>query len=72
MNALHPASGFQSSQFRVIEILMGIERVTSAEEEEKERFYWENAVQAGVTFTHFMTKYHDELAGRPATALLWK
>jgi tryptophan 2,3-dioxygenase len=60
-DALHPASGFQSSQFRVIEILMGIERVTNAEEEEKERFYWENAVQAGVTFTHFMTKYHEDL-----------
>lgn len=60
-DSLHPASGFQSSQFRIIEILMGIERVTSKEESEQERFYWENAVQAGVTFTHFMTKYHDEL-----------
>jgi tryptophan 2,3-dioxygenase len=61
-DALHPASGFQSSQFRVIEILMGIERVTTAEERDQERFYWENAVQAGVTFTQFMAKYHDELS----------
>ncbi len=61
-DALHPASGFQSSQFRIIEILMGIERVTSNEEREQERFYWENAVQAGVTFTNFMAKYHEELA----------
>jgi tryptophan 2,3-dioxygenase len=60
-DALHPASGFQSSQFRIIEILMGIERVTSEEEREKERFYWENAVQAGATFTNFMNKYHEEL-----------
>jgi tryptophan 2,3-dioxygenase len=60
-DALHPASGFQSSQFRIIEILMGIERVASKEEREQERFYWENAVQAGVTFTHFMNKYHEEL-----------
>jgi len=61
-DALHPASGFQSSQFRIIEILMGIERVTSNQEREQERFYWENAVQAGATFTNFMAKYHEELA----------
>ena len=60
-DALHPASGFQSSQFRVIEILLGIERVASGAEREQERFYWENAVQAGSTFTNFMEKYHEEL-----------
>jgi tryptophan 2,3-dioxygenase len=62
-DALHPASGFQSSQFRIIEILLGIERTTSEEEEGKERFYWENAVQAGATFTMFMKRYHEQLLG---------
>ncbi len=61
-DALHPASGFQSSQFRIIEILIGIERVTSPEDSSQERFYWENAVQAGSTFTNFMEKYGDSLA----------
>jgi len=60
-DALHPASGFQSSQFRIIEILLGIERVTSEEDRSRERFYWESAVQAGATFTNFMEKYSDEL-----------
>lgn len=60
-DSLHPASGFQSSQFRIIEILLGIERVTSEEDREKERFYWESAVQTGSTFTNFMAKYADEL-----------
>lgn len=60
-DALHPASGFQSSQFRVVEILLGIERVSTGAEREQERFYWENAVQAGNTFTNFMAKYHEEL-----------
>lgn len=61
-DALHPASGFQSSQFRIIEILLGIERVISSEDEAKERFYWESAVQAGSTFTNFMAKYSDDLS----------
>ncbi|MDB5034332.1 MAG: Tryptophan 2,3-dioxygenase [Chlorobi bacterium] len=60
-DALHPASGFQSSQFRVLEILLGIERVTTEGERVEERFYWENAVQAGHTFTNFMAKYHEDL-----------
>lgn len=60
-DALHPASGFQSSQFRIIEILLGIERVTSEEDRERERFYWESAVQAGNTFTNFMDKYANDL-----------
>lgn len=60
-DALHPASGFQSSQFRVIEILVGIERVTSREQGEQERFYWESAVQAGVTYSMFMDKYREQL-----------
>lgn len=58
-NALQPASGFQSSQFRILEILMGIERVG---EGEREKFYWENAVQAGSTFDNFVDKYYDQLA----------
>lgn len=60
-DALHPASGFQSSQFRVLEILAGIERVTTPEQESQERFYWESAVQAGATYTMFMEKYRDQL-----------
>jgi tryptophan 2,3-dioxygenase len=60
-DALHPASGFQSSQFRIIEILVGIERVTSNEEGVRERFYWESAVQAGATYTMFMDKYRESL-----------
>lgn len=60
-DALHPASGFQSSQFRVIEILLGIERVTGKAEREQEKFYWEGAVQAGATFDNFMAKYHEQL-----------
>jgi tryptophan 2,3-dioxygenase len=60
-DALHPASGFQSSQFRIMEILLGIERVMSEEDAQKERFYWENAVQAGETFSNFMKKYHAQL-----------
>ncbi|QQS66139.1 MAG: hypothetical protein IPP08_10265 [Chlorobiota bacterium] len=55
-DSLRPASGFQSSQFRIIELLAGIE--TSQEEE---KFYWEKAVQAGETMTSFMEKYHTEL-----------
>jgi tryptophan 2,3-dioxygenase len=60
-DALAPASGFQSHQFRVIEILLGIERVQREESEKNDEFYWENAVQAGVTFTLFMEKYHTDL-----------
>ncbi|HVK39318.1 MAG TPA: tryptophan 2,3-dioxygenase family protein [Candidatus Kapabacteria bacterium] len=60
-DALHPASGFQSSQFRILEILLGIERVTSKEDQAKERFYWEAAVQTGETFTNFMAKYQEQL-----------
>lgn len=60
-DALHPASGFQSSQFRIIEILLGIERVTTDEEAKEEKFYWESAIQAGETFSNFMNKYHAEL-----------
>jgi tryptophan 2,3-dioxygenase len=60
-DALHPASGFQSSQFRVIEILLGIERVTSEGEQKEEKFYWEAAVQAGETFSNFMNRYHTQL-----------
>jgi len=56
--ALAPASGFQSSQFRVIEILLGIERDAVGAEE---KFYWEKAVQAGETFVNFMKRYHQEL-----------
>lgn len=58
---LHPASGFQSSQFRVIEILLGIERVTSEEEKSEEKFYWQAALQAGETYTNFINRYHEEL-----------
>jgi tryptophan 2,3-dioxygenase len=58
---LHPASGFQSSQFRVIEILLGIERVTSEDEKEEEKFYWQGALQAGETYTNFIERYHQEL-----------
>ena len=58
---LHPASGFQSSQFRVIEILLGIERVTSEDEKAEEKFYWQEALQAGETYTNFIARYHDEL-----------
>lgn len=58
---LHPASGFQSSQFRMIEILLGIERVASEEEKQEEKFYWQGALQAGETYTNFMNRYHDEL-----------
>lgn len=58
-DALAPASGFQSFQFRVIELLLGIEPVN--DELGHERFYWETAVQAGTTFTMFMEKYHEEL-----------
>jgi len=57
--ALHPASGFQSSQFRIIEILLGIERTRG---EQTEKFYWENAVQAGSTFDNFVDKYYEELS----------
>lgn len=60
-DALHPASGFQSSQFRVLEILLGIERVESTSEEREEKFYWEAAVQTGETFTNFMSKYETQL-----------
>ncbi len=60
-DALHPASGFQSSQFRVIEILLGIERVEDDAERDREQFYWEGAVQAGATFDNFMAKYHQQL-----------
>lgn len=56
--ALAPASGFQSAQFRVIEILLGIEREKSDDEE---KFYWEKAVQTGETFVSFMHRYHQEL-----------
>lgn len=58
-DSLKPASGFQSMQFRVIEMLIGLER-TAAESGEK-KFYWQNAVQAGATFDHFMEKYHEQL-----------
>lgn len=60
-DALRPASGYQSSQFRVMEILLGIRQVPSAEDAQKERFYWEGAVQTGETFTSFMARYHQEL-----------
>jgi len=58
-DALAPASGFQSFQFRVMELLLGVEPVS--DELGHERFYWETAVQAGITFTMFMEKYHAEL-----------
>lgn len=58
-DALTPASGFQSMQFRVIEMLLGIERSTG--ESGTSRFYWEGAVQAGDTFHQFMGKYHEKL-----------
>jgi tryptophan 2,3-dioxygenase len=67
-DALHPASGFQSSQFRIIEILLGIERVGSAAEAQEEKFYWEAAVQAGETFENFMKKYHTQLIADYETA----
>ncbi len=60
-DALHPASGFQSSQFRIIEILLGIQRVSGGEEARNEKFYWENAVQAGSTFNNFVDRYYEEL-----------
>lgn len=56
--ALAPASGFQSAQFRIIEILLGIER---EEKNNEAKFYWERAVQAGETFVSFMHRYHQEL-----------
>lgn len=58
-DALKPASGFQSMQFRVIEMLLGIEPTGS--DGNSKRFYWQNAVQAGATYDHFMAKYYDEL-----------
>lgn len=60
-DALVPASGFQSMQFRVIEMLMGME---PEGEGETKKFYWEGAVQAGETFHQFMGKYQDELLGQ--------
>lgn len=54
-DALTPASGFQSMQFRVIELLLGIEP------DDEEKFYWEHAVQAGETFHAFMGKYQERL-----------
>ena len=57
-DALMPASGFQSVQFRIIELLLGFE---PEGEEGKKKFYWENAVQAGETFHAFMGKYQEEL-----------
>ena len=54
-DALTPASGFQSVQFRVIELLLGIEP------DEEDRFYWEHAVQAGETYHAFMGKYQEGL-----------
>jgi hypothetical protein len=45
----------------VLEILLGIERVKSKEDEKEEKFYWEAAVQTGETFTNFMRKYHEQL-----------
>lgn len=58
-SSLSPASGFQSVQFRVIEMLIGIERI--ADQGGEKKFYWEAAVQAGATFEHFMAKYHQQL-----------
>lgn len=55
---LAPASGFQSAQFRIIEILLGIERQMEGEDG---RFYWEKAVQTGETFVTFMKRYHADL-----------
>lgn len=60
-DALAPASGFQSVQFRIIEMLLGME---PEGEGEKKKFYWEDAVQAGETFHEFMGKYQDELIRR--------
>lgn len=63
-DALRPASGFQSSQFRVMEILLGIRQVPSADDTAKERFHWEVvAEQAGETFVNFMARYQQELQG---------
>lgn len=61
-DALRPASGFQSSQFRVMEILLGIRQVPSADDSAKEQFHWEVvAAQAGETFVNFMARYQQEL-----------
>lgn len=57
-DALAPASGFQSVQFRILELLLGFE---PEGEEGKKKFYWEEAVQAGETFHAFMGKYQDRL-----------
>ncbi len=57
-DALTPASGFQSVQFRILELLLGFE---PEGEEGKKKFYWEDAVQAGETFHAFMGKYQDQL-----------
>lgn len=69
-DSLRPASGFQSSQFRIIELLAGIETAKGESNEEEqsvgkteynEKFYWERAVQAGETMVAFMEKYHENL-----------
>lgn len=56
-DALVPASGFQSVQFRLIELLLGFE----PEGEKEKKFYWEHAVQTGETYHAFMGKYQDTL-----------
>lgn len=58
-DALKPASGFQSMQFRVIEMYLGIEPEVNGEGERK--FYWQSAVQAGETYENFMEKYFSRL-----------
>ena len=74
-DALKPASGFQSYQFRVIEALLGIEPIKTDSEET--RFYWQNAVQAGETYHNFIGKYqeqllrdHEEMGGRNLRRLM--
>jgi tryptophan 2,3-dioxygenase len=59
-DALKPASGFQSMQFRIIENLIGIEK-ESGDEEEGDKYYWQNAVQTGTTYDHFAEKYFAEI-----------
>lgn len=61
-DALAPASGFQSVQFRILEILMGIKRLPPSDTVPRQHFYWETALQSGSTFTAFVQKYYDELS----------
>jgi tryptophan 2,3-dioxygenase len=58
-DALIPASGTQSFQFRELEILAGVEKIKDAQGNEK--FYWEDTPDAGLTLKYFFEKYGTRL-----------